>query len=208
MKELDFSALLCSRLCHDLISPVGAISNGIEILNDEDDDVMRMEVMKLLELSASQTSNRLKFYRLAFGAAGAIGAVIPIRDAKSASESLFEDTAVNLQWNSEVGELNKNGVKLLLNMVLVASESLIRGGDIIVNVTIIGGQLNLEVSISAQRIIFQDKIRLTICGEVDEIETDPKIAPAYLAASVAKLLNSKVEYTPHNENSFTLSAKI
>ena len=74
MKELDFAALLCSRLCHDLISPVGAISNGIEILSDEEDEMMRMEVMKLLELSAGQTSNRLKFYRLAFGAAGGIGA--------------------------------------------------------------------------------------------------------------------------------------
>ena len=78
MEESDFAALLCSRLCHDLISPVGAISNGIEILSDEDDEGMRLEVMKLLELSASQTSNRLKFYRLAFGSAGGIGSIVPI----------------------------------------------------------------------------------------------------------------------------------
>ena len=105
MKELDFAALLCSRLCHDLISPVGAISNGIEILSDEEDEMMRMEVMKLLELSAGQTSNPLKFYRLAFGAAGGIGAYVPIRDAKNAATSLFDGTQINLEWNSEVGGL-------------------------------------------------------------------------------------------------------
>ena len=78
MNELDFASLLCSRLCHDLISPVGAISNGIEILSEEDDEAMRKEVMKLLESSAHQTSNRLKFYRLAFGAAGGIGSQVQV----------------------------------------------------------------------------------------------------------------------------------
>jgi histidine phosphotransferase ChpT len=104
MNESDFAALLCSRLCHDLISPVGAISNGIEILSDEGDEAMRLEVMKLLELSASQTSNRLKFYRLAFGAAGGMGSVVPIRDVNAAAKSLFENSLINLVWNSDFAQ--------------------------------------------------------------------------------------------------------
>lgn len=208
MKELEFAALLCSRLCHDLISPVGAISNGIEILADEDDEAMRLEVIKLLELSAGQTSNRLKFYRLAFGAAGGLGSQVPIRDAKNVTESLFEGTPINLNWNSEIGELDKNAIKLIMNMILVASESLIRGGDLMVNITVKGDKINLEASVRAERIIFQDKIREMICGAVDQMEADPKLAPAYLAATVATQLESKINYTEHNENSFTLNVYI
>ncbi|MCC3862207.1 histidine phosphotransferase family protein [Pseudemcibacter aquimaris] len=204
MKELEFASLLCSRLCHDLISPVGAISNGIEILSDEDDEMMRAEVMKLLELSAGQTSNRLKFYRLAFGAAGGIGAHVPIRDAKNATVSLFEGTQINLEWESEVGEMEKSALKVLLNVILVASETLIRGGDLIVNISVAGEKLNTEVTVKADRIIFQDKAREMICGEVAEMEADPKIAPAYLAASVAAEFGSKIEYISDEENSFTL----
>lgn len=208
MKELDFAALLCSRLCHDLISPVGAISNGVELLADEDDEAMRLEVIKLLELSAGQTANRLKFYRLAFGAAGGIGSQVPIRDAKSATESLFEGTPITLNWNSELGELDKSAVKLIMNMILVASETLIRGGDLMVNISARADKINLEVSARADRIIFQDKAREMICGAVDQMESDPKLAPAYLAASVAGQMQSKVEYTNHNENSFTLNTYI
>jgi len=208
MKELEFAALLCSRLCHDLISPVGAISNGIEILADEDDDAMRLEVMKLLDLSACQTSNRLKFYRLAFGAAGGIGSQVPIRDTKNATESLFDGTPISLNWNSEIGELEKSAVKLIMNMVLVASESLIRGGELMVNITSEGDKITLEVSVRAERVIFQDKVKEMICGAVDQMEADPKLAPAYLAATVAAQLKSRINYTEHNENSFTLNAYI
>lgn len=208
MKELDFAALLCSRLCHDLISPVGAISNGIEILSDEDDEMMRGEVMKLLELSAGQTSNRLKFYRLAFGSAGGIGAHVPIRDANSATTSLFQGTQINLNWHSEVGEIDKSALKILLNMILVASESLIRGGEMMVNISKTAENLNIEVTVRAERVIFQDKARQMICGEVDGFEADPKVAPAYLASRVAVELNTRIEYVAHNENSFTLNVQI
>ena len=208
MNELDFAALLCSRLCHDLISPVGAISNGIEILGDEDDEMMRQEVMKLLETSAAQTSNRLKFYRLAFGAAGGIGSQVPIRDARNAAISLFDGAPINLAWNSEIGELNKNAVKVLLNMILVASESLIRGGDLMVNISATGDKVHLEVTVRADRVIFQDKARDMICGNAENAEMDPKLAPAYLAANVAKEMNTKIEHVSHNENSFTISVHL
>lgn len=208
MNELDFASLLCSRLCHDLISPVGAISNGIEILGDEDDAAMRAEVMKLLESSAVQTSNRLKFYRLAFGAAGGIGSRVPIRDARNASVSLFEGAPVNLTWNAEIGEIDKSAVKLLLNMILVSSESLIRGGELTVNITEQGEKVSLEVSVNAERVIFQDKARAMICGEAEGTEMDPKLAPAYLASNVAKHLNSKVEYVAYNDKCFALTATV
>ncbi len=208
MKELDFAALLCSRLCHDLISPVGAISNGIEILGEEEDEEMRVEVMKLIELSASQTSNRLKFYRLAFGAAGGVASRVPVRAVHSAAASLFEGTPINLQWNSEVGEISKNIVKLVLNLVLIASESLIRGGDLTVNLAENRGEINITVSATAERYIMQEKVIKMLCGEITNTEGDPKIAPAYLVANVVEELNSKIEYLPESDSSFALKVNI
>ena len=70
MPDLDFAALLCSRLCHDLVSPVGAINNGLEILEEEKDASMREAVVDLITKSTQQTANKLQFFRLAFGAAG------------------------------------------------------------------------------------------------------------------------------------------
>lgn len=208
MNELDFASLLCSRLCHDLISPVGAISNGIEILGEEDDEAMRKEVMKLLESSAHQTSNRLKFYRLAFGAAGGIGSQVPIRDARNAAVSLFDGSPINLKWSAEIGEMDKSAVKLLLNMILVASESLIRGGELLVSITVEAEKISLVVSVHAERVIFQNNAKDMICGNAEDTEMDPKLAPAYLAANVAKHLNSNVECSDHNNNGFTLTALV
>ena len=71
--RIDLASLLCSRLCHDLLSPVGALSNGLELLSSEDDPEMRDRCVELLEQSATISTNKLKFFRLAFGAAGGFG---------------------------------------------------------------------------------------------------------------------------------------
>jgi len=88
----DFASLLCSRLCHDLLSPVGALNNGLELLADEHDPEMRVRVLELLSESAKASANKLKFFRLAFGAAGGFGETVDTREAQAALEGLFGDT--------------------------------------------------------------------------------------------------------------------
>src|SRR3546814_14076572 len=89
MQAVDFASLLCSRLCHDLISPVGSLYNGVELLVDENDPEMRARCMELLADSARQTANKLKFFRLAFGAAAGFGDQVDPREAHAALEGLF-----------------------------------------------------------------------------------------------------------------------
>ena len=79
MNAVDLASLLCSRLCHDLMSPVGALNNGIELLADETDPDMREKCLELLADSARASANKLKFFRLAFGAAGGFGDAISTR---------------------------------------------------------------------------------------------------------------------------------
>ncbi|MFL6735093.1 MAG: histidine phosphotransferase, partial [Sphingomicrobium sp.] len=89
MNPVDLASLLCSRLCHDLMSPVGALNNGLELLADEQDPDMREKCMELLADSARTSANKLKFFRLAFGAAGGFGDSIETREARLALEGLF-----------------------------------------------------------------------------------------------------------------------
>src|SRR3954470_4797132 len=129
---LDLVALLCSRMCHDVISPVGAIVNGLEVLEDENDPAMRDFALDLIRKSARQASARLQFVRLAFGAAGSAGASIDLGDAEQVARGLFQDDKVTLSWEAPRILLPKNKVKLLLNLIVTATNAIPRGGAIAV----------------------------------------------------------------------------
>jgi histidine phosphotransferase ChpT len=129
---LDLAALLCSRLCHDLISPVGAIINGLEVMEEDKDEETKVFALDLIKRSASQASAKLQFCRLAFGAAGSAGAQIELGDAEKAARGLFEDGKNILVWNLSRALVAKNRVKLILNMLMVASGTVPRGGTLTV----------------------------------------------------------------------------
>ena len=128
LESLDLAALLCSRVCHDLISPVGAIANGLEVMEEDKNEETRTFAMDLIKKSARTASAKLQFCRLAFGAAGSAGAQIDSGDAEKVTRGLIEDEKTKLNWTLPRILLPKNRVKLLLNMVLVAGQAIPRGG--------------------------------------------------------------------------------
>lgn len=130
VSALDLGALLCSRVCHDVISPVGAIVNGVEVLEDEGAADMRDVALDLIAKSARQASARLQFTRLAFGAAGSAGARLDLGDAEQVVRQVIEDDRTKIDWNLPRELLPKNRVKLLLNLVLLAGTTIPRGGVI------------------------------------------------------------------------------
>ncbi len=130
---LELAALLCSKVCHDLISPVGAIVNGLEVLDDNPKPEDRDFALDLIRKSAKTASARLQFCRLAFGAAGSSGAQIDLGDAQNMAKGHIEDGKVTLTWNLPRLLLPKNRVKLLLNMLVVAQQTFPRGGTLTVD---------------------------------------------------------------------------
>jgi histidine phosphotransferase ChpT len=130
---LDLAALLCSRVCHDLISPVGAIVNGVEVLEEDKDAETRNFALELIKKSARQASARLQFCRLAFGAAGSAGAQIETGDAEAVARGHLEDDKTKITWNLPRELKPKNQVKLLLNMLIVAGGAIPRGGTLTVD---------------------------------------------------------------------------
>jgi histidine phosphotransferase ChpT len=143
--QLELAALLCSRVCHDLISPVGAIVNGLEVLDDSKSSDDREFALDLIRKSARTASAKLQFCRLAFGAAGSAGAQIDTGDAESMARGFLEDEKTKLVWNLPRTLQPKNRVKLLLNMLILAQQAIPRGGTLTVEATGEGEKAGMKV---------------------------------------------------------------
>ena len=133
LESLDLAALLCSRVCHDLISPVGAIVNGLEVLEEEKDEETKTFALDLIKRSARNASARLQFCRLAFGAAGSAGVQIDVGDAETLARGFMEDDKTKIAWNLPRVLMPKNRVKLLLNMLIIAGQGIPRGGKLTID---------------------------------------------------------------------------
>jgi histidine phosphotransferase ChpT len=185
MDPLDLASLLCSRLCHDLMSPVGALNNGIELLGDETDPDMREKCLELLGDSARATANKLKFFRLAFGAGGGFGEEIDTREAQLALEGLFgAEGKVAIGWVVEGEKLPKGAVRLLLNLALLAGDALVRGGHLDVGAERSNGEVELAVRAEGPRILLDPVLRDTLATGGDGT-VEPRAAGAWLAHSLA-----------------------
>ncbi|PLW75597.1 histidine phosphotransferase ChpT [Cohaesibacter celericrescens] len=130
LSSMDLAALLCSRVCHDIISPVGAITNGLEVIEEDNGEEMRAFAMELITKSARTASAKLQFARLAFGAAGSAGAEIDTGDAESVARNFMAGEKAELEWEGTRVLMPKNLVKLLLNLVLIGGSTIPRGGTI------------------------------------------------------------------------------
>lgn len=135
--DLELAALISSKICHDVIGPVGAIYNGIEILDEDDDAEAKTYAMDVIRNVTEQASARLQFARFAFGAAGSAGAQIDLATAEQISRGLLGKGKHKLNWRGVAGYMAKDKVKLLLNLIASAITGLPRGGEI--DVAIVGG---------------------------------------------------------------------
>src|SRR6266404_1650238 len=185
MNAVDLASLLCSRLCHDLMSPVGALNNGIELLADETDPEMREKCLELLADSARASANKLKFFRLAFGAAGGFGEEIDTHEAEVALEGLFgPERRIELGWVVGDEKLPKGAVKLLLNLAMLAGDALVRGGRLDVGAERRGSEIELAVRAEGPRILLDPMLRDTLVNGVNGASVEPRAAGAWLAHSL------------------------
>jgi histidine phosphotransferase ChpT len=186
---LDLAALLCSRVCHDVIGPVGAIINGLEMLDEEQDAELRGFALDLIKKSAGQASARLQFCRLAFGAAGSAGASIDTGDAATVARGLFGGERTELEWNVPPLRMPKNKVKLILNLCLIAAAAIPRGG--VIEVTLSGAEETARVTVTAKgaNAKLAAHVPLLLAGTPDHPPTGPQDIQAYYAGLVAKAAN-------------------
>jgi histidine phosphotransferase ChpT len=189
---LDLAALLCSRLCHDLISPVGAIVNGLEVLAEEKDEATKAFALDLIKKSAGTASAKLQFCRIAFGAAGSAGAQIDLGDAETISRGFFEDDKTKLAWKLPRALLAKNRVKLLLNMLLIAGQAISRGGKLTVDPIGSGESMGFKVSAAGANAKVPPAVPPLLTGEGGIEALDAHRIQPFYAGLLAKSCGVKV----------------
>ncbi|MEY3634762.1 MAG: hypothetical protein RLZZ61_1172 [Pseudomonadota bacterium] len=184
--EIDFASLLCSRLCHDLLSPVGAMNNGIELLADEHDPEMRRRCMDLLAESAKSAADKLKFFRLAFGAAGGFGAGVDPNEAKLVIAPMVTASGRTvLEWAVPAQMMPKRAIKILLNLVLLANDALVRGGTLFVGAEARDGEQEIVIRASGPNVLMETAIREALTGQLDPEAVDTRTAAAWMAHKLA-----------------------
>jgi histidine phosphotransferase ChpT len=194
LDSLDLAALLCSRVCHDVISPVGAIVNGLEVLEDDSDTSMREFALDLIQKSARQASARLQFARLAFGAAGSAGASIDLGDAEQVARGLFLDDKISFSWTSPRLLFPKNRVKLLLNLVMIAITAIPRGGAIAVTVTGDADNCQFEIKAKGLNARIPAHSQELLSGQSESGTVDAHGIQIYYAGMVARASNMTIAF--------------
>ncbi|MBL6854213.1 MAG: histidine phosphotransferase, partial [Alphaproteobacteria bacterium] len=130
MDDIEFAAFLVSRVCHDLVGPLGAVVNGLEVMEDERDAAMRADALKIVTTSAMSALARLQFLRIAFGAAGSAGAELDVGEVGRLVAGLLEGGKVKLHWQAPPLAWPKNWAKLLMNAAMLGADCLPRGGTL------------------------------------------------------------------------------
>ncbi|VAV93595.1 Signal transduction histidine kinase [hydrothermal vent metagenome] len=202
---VDLAALLCSKLCHDLLSPVGAINNGLELLEDETDPEMRNRCLELLADSAKASADKLKYFRLAFGAAGGFGDHVDPAEAKELVKSLVGDQGkIELGWAVQTGSLPKKAIKILLNLALIAREALVRGGKLDIGAE--EGDNGVEVVVRAEgaKVVLDKSIRAALEGILPEEELSARTAAAWMTRGLACQNGGDLRVSPESDTELLL----
>ncbi len=185
LSDMDLSALLVSRVCHDVISPVGAIANGLEVLEDEDDEEMKRVAMDLVRRSARQASAKLQFCRIAFGAAGSAGAHIDMGEAGEVARQFMGDEKAELDWQAARELRPKAEVKLILNMLLLGISAIPRGGSVSVR----NDANSFTITAQGDHARVPEKTQGLLLGNVALEEIDARLVQPYYAMRLATQAN-------------------
>lgn len=192
LEALDLAALLCSRVCHDIISPVGAIINGLEVLDEDNGEDMHDFAFDLIRRSANQASAKLQFARLAFGAAGSTGAEIDLGDAEKVASGYMEGEKPEFSWQAPRVLMAKNRVKLLLNLILLAVAAVPRGGRVGVVVDEDAEHPRFVLRSAGPNARIPPVFEKLVPGDIAGVAIDAQAVQAYYAGALARACDMSV----------------
>jgi len=180
----SLAALLCARVCHDLISPVGALGTAIEILDDPSNTDMHEDALQLIRNSSRQAQAKLKFLRLAFGAAGSAPGIIGVEEIKTLSEDMYRDGKATLVWNMANDGLDKAQARILLNLIMLGVQSVPRGGDVAITAT----DQELSITATGRKARLDEAVARALSGKAPADGFDGRsIQPLYTSLMVRDL---------------------
>jgi histidine phosphotransferase ChpT len=193
-QDLELAELMAARLCHDLVGPIGAVSNGVELLGDGGPP--DPEVNALIAQSARQASRRLQWFRIAFGTANALPASGLLAETRRLASGLYEEGRVTLDWPAPdaaaEAAASRQAAKIILNLALLAIEVLPRGGSVQARLTGSAGGLAVQLTALGSGARLPDDIQVALKPGVGSADLTPKSIPAFLAVRVAEAAGTKI----------------
>ncbi|WP_375658968.1 histidine phosphotransferase ChpT [Bartonella sp. MR30HLJHH] len=189
LKPMDLAALLCSRICHDLISPVGAIQNAMELY---DEGGAEEDALQLVRLSVASAAARLQFARLAFGFAGASGGQIDTRAAEQVAQQYMKEEKATLKWQASSLLLPKDEVKLLLNLLLIANATVSRGGEIVVMILQEENKRSFRFEVFGKTLRIPPHFLALFRGEVQKEFIDAHVIQFYYTMLLSQMTEMKI----------------
>ena len=203
LSDLDLAALLCSRVCHDIISPVGAIANGLELMDDPEVDAdMKATALNMVRSSAKTATAKLKFCRIAFGASGSAGAQIDMGEAGEIAIGFVGDEKIRLDWQAPRENRPKAEVKLVLNMLMLAMAGIPRGGL----VTVTANGRNFNVSAKGERAKVPQTMADVLTGTTPPDTLDARLVQPYYAKLLAQSAGLSLAMAMGDEDQVVVSA--
>lgn len=193
MNEIEFSALMVSRVCHDLVGPLGAVVNGLEVLEDERDPAMRDDAIRLVATSANQALARIQFMRIAFGAAGSAGAELDLGEVGRLVQGLLDGGKVKLEWNVPPAYWAKDWAKLLMNASLLGADCLPRGG--VVRVEAEAGAPRFRVHAAGTVARMGDEVARMLRNGESSAPLDARAIQSYLTYRLSRTVQGTLAVT-------------
>ncbi len=206
----DLAAMLCSKVCHDLINPVGAVNNGLETLADPEQAAMADFAQEMIASAARQAQAKLEFARLAYGASSTANTDFDTRECERVAQILFDIEKADLEWKIEPILMPKNKAKLLMNMLVIAASSVPRGGNVVVEISGEAGKESLKITSTSdsekrQKTLMPMGIQELLAGNPEEGVDARGIQPFYTGL-LARLANMDIA-VELKDKIFTFSAK-
>ena len=209
ISEIKLAEMLCTRLCHDLTGPIGAVNNGAEFLAEEGFD-MQGEAMQLIVSSAAEAVNRLQFYRQAYGRVNDHGEA-SLSEKKKLSEAFFQTTKLKLDWPDSHADasgisVSQKMARLMMNMMIIASSALIRGGSLAIRVGETADTREFTLTGTGETIKLDPELLEILSGNADPSLLSPKTSQAFLASRLAGELNATIDVKVEG-NTLTMLAR-
>ena len=196
----SLSALLCARICHDLVGPVGALETGLDLLNDEDNADMHEDAIELIKVGAKQAAAKLKFLRIAFGAGGSAPAIIASDELEQLAKGVYPDGKTTIDWQLEAQGLPKPAARVLLNLIMLAQGAIPRGGTIIVKAVNSDGQINIDITCVGPKARLEPNVIKTLAGGAPEDGFDGRSVQPFYTGLIARDAGGKAAATMDGEN--------
>lgn len=188
----QLAALLCARLCHDLVSPVSALGAALSVLDDDDSSEMHDDAMELVRESARQAQAKLEFARLAFGAGGSAPAMLDTRELQRLTEAMFSAVKPQIVWKVEAAGLEKTSARLLLNLAIMGVDAAPRGGTVTIEATDNGGNARIRVVSEGPRARLEEAAGVALDGGIPENGLDGRSIQPFYTGLIARTAGGRV----------------